>query len=441
MRSNYTSGELDFMSSRTSAFLVRNSSKQKLLLWILFATVISFLIWASVTQIDELARGKGRVIPSGKTQLVQNLEGGIIKDILVEEGTLVQEGDILLRIDNSNSYGSYEEALTTYNELYARSLRLDCEAQDKPFKGDAAATGALKGYMENEQRLYRTNQEQLENRIGILTAQKRQKAGELQEARHRLSALKESHELLSREIQIKEPLVRKGIESEIAFLKLKREATSVLGEYRSTEASLPRLQNAISEIESKMTEERLNYRKNAQLEYTKVIAELERAKSSQESFKDRVVRTEVRSPVNGAIKQIFVNTIGGVIRPGMDLIEIVPTDETLLIEAKVTPADIAFIHPGQNATIRFTAYDYTIYGALEGSVTHISADSMVDEEGESFYLIKVEAGTSYLEKEGRKYYIIPGMVADVDIVTGKKSVLDYMLKPILKAQRNAFHER
>jgi adhesin transport system membrane fusion protein len=441
MKSTYNPDELDFMSSRTSAFLVQTSRKQKLLLWILFGTLIAFLVWASVTEIDELARGEGKVIPSGKTQIIQNLEGGIIKEILVQEGDPVKKGDILIRISNRESFSSLEEAQTTYNELYARSLRLRNEARNKPFKIDPKADANLKAYLQNELELYRTNQKQLTNRIDIYRAQSKQKSSELEEARHRLTALKESYRLLKREIEIKEPLVRQGIESEVDFLKLKREATALLGDYRSTEASLPRLRNAIVEIKNKIIEEQLNYQKNAQLEYTKLVAELERTRSMQHSFKDQVVRTEVRSPVNGTIKQVFVNTIGGVIRPGMDLLEIVPTDETLLIEAKVTPSDIAFIHPDQRATIRFTAYDYSIYGSLEGHVTHISADSIVDEEGESYYLIKVRADTSYLTRNGKKYYIIPGMIAGVDIFTGQKTVLDYLVKPILKAQRNAFHER
>lgn len=441
MKSNYKTDELDFMSSRTSAFLVQTSRNQKVLLWIIFATVIAFLVWAAVTEVDELAHGQGRVIPSGKTQIIQNLEGGIIKEILVQEGDPVRQGAILIKVDNRESFSSFEEAQTTYNELYARSLRLEHEAKDKPFTIDPKAQGELKAYLQNELELYRTNQKQLTNRINIYLAQKKQKSSELDEARHRIAALKESYRLLNKEIEIKEPLVKQGIESEVDFLRLKREATGLLGDYRSTEASLPRLRNAIIEITDRITEERLNYQKNAQLEYSKVIAELERTKSAQHSFRDQVVRTEVRSPVNGTIKQVFVNTIGGVIRPGMDLLEIVPTDETLLIEAKITPSDIAFIHPDQKATIRFTAYDYTIYGSLEGHVKHISADSIVDEAGESYYLIKVRADTSYLTRDGKKYYIIPGMVANIDIFTGKKTVLDYLLKPILKAQRNAFHER
>ncbi|MBU1657926.1 HlyD family type I secretion periplasmic adaptor subunit [bacterium] len=441
MSTNFNSNEIEFMSSKASAFLLKTSTLEKLLLWIIFGVTIFFLFWANVTQIDELVQGQGKVIPSGKTQIIQNYEGGIIKEILVNEGSTVRYDDILIKLDNKQSFSSLEEAQTTYNELYVRSLRLKSEAQDKPFSIDLNNKGVPKVYLLNELELYQANQKQLKNRIDIYISQKKQRASELNEARYKISALKDSHALISQEIKIKEPLVKKGIEPETAFLKLKREASTLLGEYQSTEASLPRLANAIIEIENKINEERLNNQQNAQQEYTKVIAQLERTKSVQHSFQDQVTRTEVRSPVNGTIKQIFVNTIGGVIKPGMNLLEIVPTDETLLIEAKITPSDIAFIHPDQKATIRFTAYDYTIYGYIEGNVKHISADSMVNDKGESYYLIKLEAKTSYLEKDAQKHYIIPGMIANVDIVTGKKTVLDYIFKPILKAQKNAFHER
>ena len=433
--------ELDYMSSKASAFMIANQFYEKLILWMVFFIFFIFLIWAYFTQIDELARGMGRVIPSGKTQVIQNLEGGIIKDILVFEGDNIKQNDILLRIDNSQSFSNFEEKQTTYHELLARSIRLKAEFQGEPFIILPTMDKRLQQYLKTEKKLYKTNTMQLKNRIEIYKSQKTQKESELNEMQFRIQALKESLSLLKREIAIKKPLVDRGIEPEVNFLKLKREASNLSGDYYSLKAALPRINSAIDEINQKIIEEELNYQKNVQREYTTLIAELERTKTMQDSYGDKVTRTDVRSPVNGTVKQIFVNTIGGVIKPGMDLVEIVPTDEALLIVAKITPADIAFIHPNQKARIRFTAYDYSIYGGLDGIVTHISADSLVDEDGENYYEIKIKAEKSYLEKSGNKFQIIPGMVAKVDIFTGRKSVIDYLLKPILKASDNAFHER
>jgi len=446
---SYDQRDLEFMSSLSSAVLQKSTQSYQILLWVMFVTVLWLLIWAYFAEIDEITRGEGRVIPSGHIQVIQNLEGGIVSDIMVKEGDMVRQDEVLIKIDNQKSVSSYEESQLKYNELYARSIRLKAEAFSEPFEVNDSVASNLGRLMDNERSLYNTHKLEQESELGVLNEQYSQKKSELEEATSKLKRLKGSYKLMREELKITEPLVRKGLESKVDFLKLKREVNDLLEKVEAADITLPRMESSVIEIQNKIDQTELSFRNEAKKELNEVLSEMDRIGQTQSALEDQVKRTSVSSPVEGVVKQLFVNTVGGVIKPGMDLLEIVPNQDTLLIEAKIKPSDIAFLYPGQEAMVKITAYDFAIYGGLEGEVAHISADTITDKKDNSYYLVRIKTDKSYLgvkskdseTKESEKKMIIPGMTATVDILTGKKSVLDYLMKPILKARQNALTER
>lgn len=263
----------------------------------------------------------------------------------------------------------------------------------------------------------------------------------MNELKAKLKELTRTYELLTKELELTRGLIAEGAVSEVEVLRLERQASQLRGEIATTKLSIPQAESKVKEAVRKLQEEKLDFRNRAKEELNEAYARLEGVSASAIALMDRLTRTSVRSPVRGTVNQILVNTVGGVIQPGMDIIEIVPLEDTLLIEAKIKPQDIAFLHPGQRATVKFTAYDFTIYGGLEAELEHISADSITDEKGDTYYLVRVRTKQNYIGKESDPLPIIPGMVASVDILTGKKTVLNYLLKPILRAQKLALRER
>jgi len=450
-KSKYDQRDLEYMSSLSSAVLQKSTKSYQILLWVIFGTVSWLIVWAYLADIDEITRGEGRVIPSGHIQVIQNLEGGIVSDIMVQEGDMVAKGEVLLKIDNQKSVSSYEESQLKYNELHAKSIRLQAEALDSSFEVEKDLEKELGRLIDDERSLFLSHKQELKSEVGVLKEQLSQRDSELQEATSKLRRLKGSYKLMREELKITEPLVRKGLESKVDFLKLKRDVNDLLEKVEAADIALPRMESSVSEIKTKIEQTELIFKNEAKKELNEVLSEMDRLGQTQSALEDQVKRTAVTSSVDGVVKQLFVNTVGGVIKPGMDLLEIVPNQDTLLIEAKIKPSDIAFLYPGQKAMIKITAYDFAIYGGLEGEVVHISADTIIDRKENSYYMVRIKTDRSYLggssdemadhiNKDDQKM-IIPGMTATVDILTGKKSVLDYLLKPILKAQQNALTER
>jgi len=434
--------DLEYMNSVSAALLNKSTLSTKIMLWI-GAFFIGWLIyWAYYAEIDDLTRGEGKVIPSTQIQVIQNLEGGIVSEILVEEGENVKKGDILIKIDDTSFVSSFIESKLRYNELQAKSIRLLAESTGTPFKVSETAKKNAPELINREKSLYLSNKEQLENNILIYQRRLKQKKDELKEAEAKLDNLTKNFNFITRELQLNKPLVDKGIVSEVEYLKLQREASSIEGQMRSTKLSIPRLNSIIEEQRNNIKEVELRFRNAAKEEFNEVVAEMSRIERANIAREDKVKRTFVRSPVDGKVKRLLVNTVGGVVKPGMDIIEIVPSQDNLLIEAKIRPADIAFLFPGQRAIVKFSAYDFAIYGSLEGTVTHISADTIYDEVSrQNYYLVRIKTDKNYLGNEYKKLNIIVGMTASVDIMTGKKTVLDYILKPILRARENVLSER
>ena len=439
----YNEKDYEFMNSLSSAILEQSPAKVSRILKIWLFSIAIFLLWASFAEIDEITRGDGKVIPYGQNQVIQNLEGGIIKAILVTEGSSVKKGDVILKIDNAKSTSTSQTNKMKYNELEAKRLRLHAEANKLPFK-----TTSLKNpdkYMiaqiKLSKKLYNSNKLEAYAKDRSIAHQIEQRKQEYKEAKAKIHSLKKSLEYVSEEIYMTAPMVKEGIKSKVDFLKLKREANGIKNDIEAAELSLPRLQFAIEEYRDKRIESTQEFLNRAKKELNEVTAEMARLQTQQIAFSDQVSRTMVKSPVDGIVQKLFVHTVGGVIKPGADLVEIVPTDKRLYLEIKIKPSDIAFIHPGAETQVKISAYDYAIHGGLVGKVINISPDTITDKKENTFYLIHVETQKNYLGSKEHPLNIIPGMTASVDIITGQKTIIQYILKPILKSKQYVFSER
>lgn len=409
------------------------------------ALFFAFLGWAFFAEIDEVTRGEGQVVPSTKKQVVQSLEGGIVKEILAHEGDTVKKEQVILRIDDTGFSSDLGELVAKYRSLSVQVKRLRTEA-DNP---DAKEIDFGKKLRElaphvvaNEMTLFTIRKSSLQNQISLLNERLQQRKQELAELRENRKRFKNGLDIAQREFDIKKPLALRGIVSKTDVLKLEREISDLKGQLATTEQSVPRVEASIREAERLVDEQKLAFRQNAQTELNAKLSELTVVDQSIKAASDRVERTDIRSPVDGIVNKLHVNTIGGVVRAGEPLVEITPVEDALQVEVQIQPKDIAFISPNQKALIKITAYDFTIYGALDGAVENISPDSSRDPNtNESYYLAIIKTNETTLKKGDRSFPIIPGMVAQADIVTGKKTILNYILKPIIKARREAMRER
>ncbi|MEZ5932312.1 MAG: HlyD family type I secretion periplasmic adaptor subunit [Alphaproteobacteria bacterium] len=411
---------------------------------LLFAIVLFFVLfiaWASFATLDEVTRGEGRVIPSSQVQVVQNLEGGIVADILVREAQIVEAGDTLLRIDNIEAASDLRGARQRHLALLGAIARLQAEIEERGIDFPPDVMAEARRVAIDETALFNARQAALQSELEILRNQANQRDQEVAELETRLGQLERSAKLATDELEITEPLAAKRVVSKVDLLRLQRQVNDLQGELEGTRLSLPRLRLAQREAHRRIEERYLNFQAEAQRELTTVQTEAAALAEVIAADSDRVNRTDVRSPVRGTIKRLLINTIGGVIKPGQDLVEIVPLEDTLLVEAQIRPADIAFLRPDQAAVVKVTAYDYAVYGGLDAEVESISADSITDDRGDHFFRVRVRTDSSSLDKGGEPLPIIPGMTTQVDILTGQKTVMDYLMKPILRIRDEAFRER
>ena len=441
---------VNFVNTLHSQAHANVGKKQK----IMFASIALFfflaIIWAAVSEIDELARGEGKVIPSEKIQTIQSLDGGSISEILVKEGDIIKKDQALMKIDTTRFQASLNENQQTFAHLLITKTRLEAESRIDLNKNlpilnyPEAVLKKAKNFARDDQKLFKSRIDELKSTTKIFNVQLKQKEQELLEMINKVKQLKKSYALVKEEKNTIEQLVKRRSKSKVDLLNIKKEFTQIESDLQATQLSIPRLEFAIQEAKSRVDEKLKMFKSEVSNELQKVNTEIKQYESKLISEKDKLDKTILTSPVNGIIKQINVNTVGGVVRTGQDLIEIVPQSEVLLVEAKIDPKDIAFINPKQKAIVKITAYDFSIYGGLEGNIVEISADSIVDKEDKnqrSYYKVVIKTKRNYLEKHGEKFPIIPGMIASVDIITGQKSILDFILKPILKTKENALHER
>ncbi|MBF8722834.1 HlyD family type I secretion periplasmic adaptor subunit [Pseudomonas guariconensis] len=433
--------ERDYMPELAGATLQDSPRLSRLTVWLAAGLLLVALAWAKFAVIDEVTVGEGKAIPSSKVQVVQNLEGGIVTEIFVREGQMVDKGTTLLRLDDTRFLSNKGESEADRYALTAQVERLSAEAEGHPLVLSDEVRAKAPQVAEDEVALYESRQRRLASEKQTLNEQLRQKTQELAEFRSKVEQYRSALGLLQQELNMSTPLVGTGAISPVEILRLKQRTVEARGQLNATSLAIPRAEAAVAEIKSKIQESDATFRSEAAKELNDKRTELSKITASSIAIDDRVNRTTVVSPVRGIVKLLKVNTIGGVVQPGSDLVEIVPIEDNLLIEAKVRPQDVAFLHPGQAAMVKVTAYDYTIYGGLKGTLELIGADTVTDDKGNAFYLIQVRTEKNHLGGDQKPLLIIPGMVATVDIITGQKSVLDYLLKPVLKARTEALRER
>lgn len=431
--------DADFDTNADWAIAEQTPRGARIVVWLSFAAVCILLVWSAFAVLDEVTRGEGKVIPTRQIQILQSMDGGIVSEILVKEGQSVKIGDLLLKVDPTRMVSSLRENRSQYLSLLAKAARLKALADGDRFIPPGEVVTVAPEIVEQERTLYESRRAELDATIGVARQQSSQRSQELISVKARREQASQSYNLTARELEMTRPLAKTGAVSDVELLRLERDVARYRGERDSASSDIPRLESSVLEAARKMQEIDLTFRNIARSELSETNAKLNALSEGSAALEDRVNQTEIRSPVNGTVKQLRVNTVGGVVQPGKDVIELVPSDDALLLEARVLPKDIAFLRPGQKALVKFTAYDFSIYGGLDGTLEHISADSVLDEKGNAYFLVRVRTLSTSIGAQ--KFPIIPGMVAEVDILTGKKSVLSYLLKPILKAKAKAMTER
>ena len=400
--------------------------------------VVLLIVWASLAKVDEVTRGDAKVISSKQLQLLQSFDGGVVSEILVREGQVVEKDQLLLKIDETRATSGVRESAAQGFALRARQARLRALAEGSSFNPPAATSPEEKRIVDEERMLFSTRMSELNTMLAINHQQLQQRQQELSEMRSRKSSAERSLDINQQELTKTKPLLASGAVSEVDILRLDREVSRSRGESEQAGAQIARVQAAIGEAQRKSQETELTFRNEARRDMADVMGKLNALTEGAVALTDRVDKSQIKSPVRGRVQRLLANTVGGVVQPGKDIVEIVPLDDQLVLEAKVQPRDIAFIHPGQGATVKFTAYDFSIYGGLEAQVENISPDTVVDERGNAFYLVRVRTARANFSE---KLPIIPGMTAEVDILTGHKTVMSYLLKPVLKTQAYALRER
>lgn len=435
--------ELDYAADAGAAILAERRPGRQALIWLVFLSVMAGLVWAYFAEIDEVVKGRGKVIPSNQVQVVQNLEGGIVERLLVREGDVVEPGQVLLRIDDTRFGSSLQESRLRVLGLQAKAARLRAEAdgggQAPEFPAELVQESPE--LARREERLFAERRQQLAAGLEVLKQQLAQRRHQVGEFEAKARKVAQSLALTREELNMTRPLVEQGAISEVEVLRLRRQVNELRGELEETRAAIPRSESQLAEVEYRIGELKLQRRQQARAELNEVLAELAGLTAGNEALADRVDRTAVRAPVKGVVNKLLVNTVGGVVQPGMDLVEIVPLEDSLLVEARISPRDIAFVRPDLAAKVKLSAYDFAIYGGLDAQVEHISADTFKSERDEPYYLVRVRTEQTELRRDGEVLPIMPGMTAEVDVLTGKKTVLSYLLKPILRARANALRER
>ena len=405
--------------------------------------LVLVLAWAAYFQIEEVARGDGRVITKSQVQIITNLEGGIIAEVMVREGDVVRKDQPLMRIDPTRHNAAYREGEQGSLVLKAKIARLTAEANRSPLSMPVDVQKGNPTAAQQEPALYRARQAELDAKKQVLSQQLAQREGELRELQSRAERLAEQLVLVEREYKITAPLVQRGVVSEVELLRLEREQTRTRADLEQAQLSIPRVQAAISEARSKLADVENTFRSQAGSELAQAQAEFSKTSEQIPALEDRATRTLVRAPMQGIVKAIPNKTVGGVVQPGSPMVEMVPLEDTLLVETRLRPADIAFVHVGQPALVKISAYDYSIFGGLEGKIEYVSADSTVPQpqQGEPYYIAHIRTASNSIAYFGKKLNISPGMLASVDIITGKRSVLYYVTKPINRARERALTER
>lgn len=433
--------ETDFMSELDAATKMRPATSATLMLFSIMALVVFGIVWAGLTHVEVLTRGQGQVVPSQDVQIVQSLEGGIVEALLVGPGDLVSKGQVLMRLSDVQFSSEARGTEARFLGLEAKKARLTAEASGEDFKVPPKVAGKAPQVAENEKALYESRQKELQNAYAILDDRIAKANADMAEVNAQINRFSSSRKLLNDELAITRDLVKKRAVPKLDEIRLNREIADMSGQINAQSQRRKSLQAELAVAKKERESQLDKFRSQALGELGAVETEISSLRESLKSIGDRVDRREVKAPVDGIVNNIAVKTLGGVVEPAMQLVEIVPVDEELKIIARIQPNEIAFIRPGQPAKVKITAYDPQKYGALEGELVRIGATSGRDREGGTFFEIEVRTDKNYLGSAKNPLPITPGMVADVEVITGKRTILEYLLKPVLRARQRAFTEQ
>ena len=437
-QSSETRAQRDWSELSEEAIIEQEPTRARKLLYAVLISISLLILWSAIAGVDTVTRGTGKVIPSSQVQIIGSQDGGIVQRILVSEGELVEQGQLLLSLDRTRSEASLGENQAELRGLKIRALRLDALASGREFLPDPSMVRLSPQVFTEELELFETSKEELETLKLIAIRQKRQREEELIELEAKRDQLVKESSLARNELNVTRPLVASGAASQVEIFRLEREVNRATGELRQVRAGIRRSEAAVQEAASKIETVRLEFLNQTREKLAETYTQIASRAQAGEGLSDRVNQTDVVAPVTGTIKQLHYNTVGGVVLPGRDIVELIPADDTLLLEVKIKPKDIAFLAPGQEANVKLTAYDFVVYGGMEGVIEQIGADTILDSNDEPYYEVTVRTREVAF---GPDQPIIPGMTVDVDILTGRKTVLSYLMKPVLRAQQRALSER
>ena len=421
---------------------VRPKTAANILLWMIVGFVLVFIIWASLTQLDRTVRGQGRIIPSSQLQIVSNLEGGIVEEILVRTGDMVKRGAALIRLDETATGSDYSSNQSQFDSLRAKIARLEAEVAGRSPDFPPATNPSLAEQIAIERSLHTARMADLSSMLGAAKARAAQAERSVAEAEAALASRRSALGAAETELNLIRPLVERGIEPRLTLVQAENTAAIASSDVAAASAAVSRAQSSVAEARASLAQQRQDWRSRAAQELAAAQAEMVALRRALPALSERVERTVVRSPLAGRVNRVLVTTVGGTIQPGAPLVEIVPSEENLLVEVQMRPSDIAWVRIGQDAKINITAYDSSIYGALDGKVVAISPDATLNERtGESFYTVRVATDDKLVGKEGKPLEIGPGMIADVSLLGDKRSVMSYILSPLTKLSQTALREQ
>ncbi len=417
------------------------STSASVLMLSLVALVAAFIVWASFASLQEVTTGRGRVTPASKIQVVQNLEGGIVREVLVREGTFVREGDVILRIDPTIAGSSLGEAREKMQGLTVLIARLEAEVEGRPLAFSTEIESSRPDLVSHQREHYETRRKEIEAAVATFDSQERQRRQEITETQSKIETLRRGLAIAQEELELIRPLERMKAASRSELLVAQGKLNDTRGALEATTLALPRLEAAMDEIARRRTERIEAFRSDGLQRLSSARVEFAALVELSKGTEDKLARTTVRAPTAGIVKTVHVTTPGQVVQPGHNLVEIVPVNDNLVVEAQVRPQDIAFLRPGQDALVKITAYDFAIYGGLSAKLENIGADSISTDKGETYYIIRVRTDKANLSHRGSALPIIPGMVAEVDVITGSKTVMGYLTKPLVRLRQVAMRER
>lgn len=421
---------------------MRPANSANILLWVIAGFFAVFLLWAGFAELDSSVRGQGRVVPSSQLQVVSNLEGGIIEEILVRTGDVVARGAPLVRLDRTATGSEYSSNRAQFDALRARIARLEAEVAGRSPSFPRDAQPGLSEQVAIERALHASRMADLDSLLAAASARVTQAERAVAEARAAQAARQSAVQAARAELDLVRPLVERGIEPRLSLVQAENAAAVAQSDAAAAAAAVARAQSSVAEARATLNQQRQDWRSRTAQELAQAQAEMVAMRRALPALSERVERTVVRAPLAGRVNRVLATTVGGAVSPGAPLVEIVPSEESLLVEARVRPQDIAWVRSGQDARISITAYDSAVYGSLSGKVVSISPDATLDERtGDTFYTVRVATTDRLQDKGGQPLAIGPGMIADVSLLGDKRSVLSYILSPFTRLRETALREQ